>query len=98
MYNICFQKQEVEPALCHVPRKKNCLIASVRLHASRRPVHFVRVLDILSIKFEFKPSPSATMMAADQTVLGVPPSLSAKVVGYVDSSFYHIVPTLNRCV
>lgn len=36
------------------------------------------------------------MMAADQTVLGVPPSLSAKVVGYVDSSFYHIVPTLNH--
>lgn len=41
----------------------------------------------MSIKFEFEPGPAAEMMAADQPVRGVPPSLSAKVVGYVDSRF-----------
>ncbi len=36
------------------------------------------------------------MMAADQTVHGVPPSLSAKVVGYVDSWFNDFVTMLNN--
>lgn len=36
------------------------------------------------------------MMAADQTVDGVPPSLSAKVVGYVDSWYKHVAILLSN--
>lgn len=36
------------------------------------------------------------MMAADQTVDGVPPSLSAKVVGYVDSWYKHFAILLSN--
>ena len=35
-------------------------------------------------------------MAADQSVHGVPPSLSAKVVGYVDSWFNNFVTMLKK--
>lgn len=35
-------------------------------------------------------------MAADQPMHGVPPSLSAKVVGYVDSWFNYIAIVLNH--
>lgn len=42
------------------------------------------VYEFISIKLEFEPSP-ATTMAEDQAMYEVPPSLSAKVVGYVDS-------------
>ena len=38
----------------------------------------------------------AKMMAADQTVDGVPPSLSAKVVGYVDSWYKHFAILLSN--
>lgn len=44
------------------------------------------VYEFISIKFEFESSP-ATTMAADQELHEVPSSLSAKVVGYVGSSF-----------
>lgn len=57
-------------------KKKVILFYSKRL--------LLLVYEFISIKFEFEPSP-ATTMATDQAVYEVPPSLSAKVVGYVDS-------------
>jgi len=36
------------------------------------------------------------MMAADLTAHGVPPSLSARVTGYVDNRFNHIVTVFDN--
>lgn len=72
-----------------------CRKMNVTRQALTRPLTFVSVLETLSIKFEFELSLTAVNMAADPTVPGVPPSLSAKVVGYVDSSFNYFVTMLN---
>lgn len=62
--------------------KSDSILFSFILFYSKRLLLFV--YEFISIKFEFEPS-AATTMAANQALCEVPPSLSAKVVGYVDS-------------
>lgn len=59
---------------------------ALKPQAASRPLHFVPVLVIDKVSFE-QPLIARKMAApgANETVHGVPPSLSAKVVGYVDN-------------
>lgn len=84
MCNICSQKPQssnLKSLFDHVTSTEALLVA-LTLEAEV----FVSVREIVSIKFAFfVQCPSAKIMAANRTVHGAPPPLSAKVVGYVDS-------------